>query len=59
VLDWSDPTLALPSLGGGRWRAKSWPEGKVQRVTQVAGGVTITLPAGGESFDRIVALTRN
>jgi len=58
VLDWSDPTLALPSLGGGRWRAMSWPDGKSLQVTQVQGGVTLTLPAGAESFDRIVALTR-
>jgi alpha-L-fucosidase len=57
VLDWSDPTLALPSLGAGRWSAKSWPDGKALQVMPAAGGVTITVPAG-ESPDRIVALIR-
>src|SRR5256712_5745855 len=57
VLDWSDPTLALPSLGAGRWRAKSWPDGKVLQVMQATGGVTITLPAGGAPAERIAART--
>src|SRR6267143_80942 len=59
VLDWSDPILALPSLGAGRWKATSWPDGNVLQVTQSTDGLTIVLPAVGESPDRIVALTRN
>ena len=58
VLDWSDATLALPPFGAGRWKAISWPDGKSLLVAQVEGGVTVTLPAGGESYDRIVVLTR-
>src|SRR2546426_8023163 len=58
VLDWSDPTLALPSLGGGRWKARMWPSGVPLAVTQSANGVTLTLPSGGDTPDRIVALTK-
>src|SRR3989442_3330648 len=58
VLEWSDPTLALPSLGAGRWRAKSWPDGKVLQVMQATGGVTITLPAGGGGYGRGVGFGR-
>jgi alpha-L-fucosidase len=57
VLDWSDPTLALPSPGAGKWKAKSWPDGRVLQVTQSKEGITIALPADDESPDRIVMLT--
>ncbi len=58
VLDWSDPTLALPSLGAGGWRASMWPGGALVAMTQSANGVTLTLAAGGDAPDRIVALTK-
>ena len=58
VLDWSDPTLALPSLGAGRWKARMWPSGAAVAVTQSVNGVTLTLPSGGDTPDRIVALTK-
>jgi len=57
VLDWNDPTLALPSLGAGRWKARMWPGGAPVTVVMSRDGLTITLPAAAESFDRIVALT--
>jgi alpha-L-fucosidase len=58
VLDWSDPTLALPPPGAGRWRARMWPGGAPVAVTQSEAGVTLTLPAGDDSPDRIIVLTR-
>jgi alpha-L-fucosidase len=57
VLDWSDPTLALPPLGAGRWKARMWPNGAPVTVVMSKDGLTITLPAAADSFDRIVALT--
>src|SRR5439155_20689292 len=58
VLEWSDPTLALRSLGAGRWKARMWPNGAPVAVTQSANGVTLTLAEGGDTPDRIVALTK-
>ncbi len=58
VLDWTDPTLALPSLGAGRWKARMWPSGAAVAVTQSVNGVTLTLPSGGDTPDRIVALMK-
>ena len=60
VLDWKDPTLALPPLGAGRWRARSWPEGKALELVQTAGGMMLTLPAGAgaDQPDKVVLLTR-
>ncbi len=58
VLDWKDPTLALPSLGPGRWTARSWPDGKALALVQTAGGMMLTLPPVTEQPDRVVVLTR-
>ena len=60
VLDWKDPTLALPSLGAGRWVARSWPEGKALELVRTAGGMMVTLPTGtgADQMDRLVVLTR-
>jgi alpha-L-fucosidase len=58
VLDWPDSILAIPSPGAGKWQAKSWPDGRVLRLTQSNNGLSIALPADRESPDRIVALTR-
>ena len=58
VLDWSDQMLALPSLGVGRWKARMWPSGAAVQVTASRDGLTLTVPAGGDSPDRIVVLTR-
>ena len=57
VLDWTDPTLALPSLGAGRWKARMWPSGAAVPMTMSSDGVMLTVPAGVETPDRIVALT--
>jgi len=57
VLDWSDPALALPAPGAGKWKARMWPGGKAVQVSASRDGLTLTLPAGAESVDRIVALT--
>ena len=57
VLDWKDPTLALPALGVGRWKARMWPTGAAVQLTTSNGGMMLTLPAEADSFDRIVALT--
>ncbi|HEV2672497.1 MAG TPA: alpha-L-fucosidase [Gemmatimonadales bacterium] len=56
VLDWSDPTLAVPLTG--RWKARSWPDGRAVEVTESRGAVTIAVPAAGDSPDRIIALTK-
>lgn len=58
VLDWTDATLALPSLGAGRWVARSWPDGKALELVRTAGGVMLTLPPASEQPDRVVVLTR-
>src|SRR6266542_1205509 len=58
VLDWSDRVLSLPALGAGRWKAHMWPSGPLVGVIQSENGVTLTLPAGGDTPDRIVALTK-
>src|SRR3989454_9205983 len=58
VLDWTDPTLALPALGTGRGRGEGVPDGKVLHGMEATGGVTVTLPSGGDTPDRIVALTK-
>jgi len=53
VLDWNDPTLALPVLAG-TWKAKSW-DGKPLSLTQ---GFTLTLPAASDAPDRVVVLVK-
>ena len=58
VLDWSDPILALPTLGAGTWKARSWPDGSPVQLSVAGDGVTLTLPQGSEAPDRIIALTR-
>ena len=57
VLDWADRVLALPSLGAGKWKAKSWPDGRPLHVTQSNEGMSVDLPVG-ESPDRIVVLIK-
>ena len=58
VLDWGDPTLALPSLGAPAraWRAQTWPERTPLPLTKTDRGITLTLPADTSSPDRIVVL---
>jgi alpha-L-fucosidase len=58
VLDWADSVLALPSPGGGKWKASTWPAGRVLQLTQLKDVLSIALPVDRESPDRIVALTR-
>jgi alpha-L-fucosidase len=58
VLDWSDPIIALPTLGVGTWRARSWPDGSPVHLSVAGDGVTLTLPKGSEAPDRIISLTR-
>jgi alpha-L-fucosidase len=58
VLEWGDRLLALPPLGAGRWKARMWPGGEALQLTASRDGLTLTLPAGGESPDRIVVLTK-
>ncbi len=57
VLDWADRVLALPSPGAGKWKAKSWPDGRALHVTQSNEGMSVDLPVG-ESPDRIVVLIK-
>ena len=60
VLDSADSVVALPSPGGGKWKASSWPAGRVLQLTQLNDVLSIALPVDRESPppDRIVALTR-
>jgi alpha-L-fucosidase len=58
VLDWSDPILALPTLGVGTWKARSWPDGSPVHLSVAGDSVTLTLPKGSEAPDRIISLTR-
>jgi alpha-L-fucosidase len=55
VLDWGDPTLALPPLGTRAWRAQAWPERRPLPLTKTDQGIMLTLPAA-TSPDRIVVL---
>jgi len=55
VLDWQDPSLALPSLPR-RVRAAHLLGGAAVPFTETASGVVLTLPETGDAIDRIVAL---
>jgi hypothetical protein len=48
----------VPSPGTGKWKAKSWPAGRLLQLTQLNDVLSIALPVDRESADRIVALTR-
>lgn len=56
VLDWNDPTLALPSLEG-KWKARSW-EGKPVTLTQSTAGFALRLPVESAAADRVIVLIK-
>lgn len=69
VLDWADPVLFIPSVGGRISRAYMLASGEPVTFTQEADGVSLRLPAGGaneldqpgpvaQSPDRVVVLVR-
>jgi alpha-L-fucosidase len=59
VLDWLDPTLALPALEGRIRRATRLDTGEPVPFTQSADGVVLTLPpATSETYDRVIVLER-
>ena len=58
VLSWPDRLLALPPLGARVVRARMLRTGAPVGVATSGGGVTLTLPEGGdEEADRVVVLT--
>ena len=57
VLDWTDRVLSLPSLGRTMLRGTMLADGSRVEVTQLANGITLTMPAASpDSVDRIVVL---
>jgi alpha-L-fucosidase len=59
VLDWADPVLSIPSVGGRVTRATYLATGEAVTFSQSADAVTLTLPGGAaEEPDRVVALVR-
>ena len=57
VLDWADPTLALPDLGARVLRAAMLKGGAAVPIVQSPSGVTLTLPpATADDPDRVVVL---
>lgn len=57
VLDWKDPLLSLPDVGGRVTRATSLATGTKIPYTQTDGGLTLTLPAAADDVpDRVVTL---
>jgi alpha-L-fucosidase len=59
VLDWADPVLSIPSVGGRVTRATALGSGETVSFSQTADAVTLELPAGGaDEPDRVVVLVR-
>jgi alpha-L-fucosidase len=59
VLDWADPVLSIPSVGGRVTRATALASGETVPFSQTADAVTLELPAGGVNEpDRVVVLVR-
>jgi alpha-L-fucosidase len=57
VLDWPDPLLALPPLGGPVRSARLLRGGAAVRFQETGAGVTLELPPPGASeFDRVVVV---
>jgi alpha-L-fucosidase len=56
VLDWRDPTLALPPLDARIRAARMLVDGTDVAFTQSAEGVTLALPPAGGEPDRVVVL---
>jgi alpha-L-fucosidase len=59
VLDWADPVLSIPPVGGRVIRATALVSGQPIPFSQTADAVTLELPAGGTGEpDRVVVLVR-
>ena len=59
VLDWADPVLSIPPVGGRVTRATALVSGQPVPFSQTADAVTLELPAGGaDEPDRVVVLVR-
>jgi len=59
VLDWADPVLSIPSVGGRVTRATYLATGEAVTFSQSSDAVTLTLPdRGADEPDRVVALVR-
>jgi alpha-L-fucosidase len=59
VLDWTDPVLSIPPVGGRVTRATMLVSGAPVRFSQTDHAVTLDLPVGGaDEPDRVVVLVR-
>lgn len=57
VLDWRDPLLSLPEVGGRVMQATAMPSGATVPFTQAATGVTIEVSsAAPDEYDRVIRL---
>jgi len=57
VLDWADPTLAIPDLGARVLHASMLKGGASVPIVQSPPGVTLTLPpADTDEPDRVIVL---
>jgi alpha-L-fucosidase len=57
VLDWNDPVLTVPALGGKVRAARALKDGRAVKVTEVEGGLLVEIPpTARDPIDTVIAV---